>query len=147
MLHSMFKKLHVDYIYFLLFFVCFLVILAYGHYRCVSGQKDFLQYPLFPKYKHLHDLDGWSGSHFLFYMVIGMLYPKSFYLTITFGIMWECFEFFVAKYQPIWLQDFGFCGTRVMTDKPVTIWWYGKVSDLLVNFFGFIVGHYLVTAS
>ena len=158
----------IDYLYFILFFVCASTIILYGRYRClnIDKYKDPLQFC----FNETCDLDGWSITHLLFYMFIGYLYPQTLILTMFFSGLWELFEYYVGHYKPPFMENWGFClsdncaecekckdGSNV-TDLENTkdlekcekckngenikehVWWYGKYSDLLINFIGFIIG-------
>jgi hypothetical protein len=130
----------VDIFYFLIFIICVLVIFIYGRYRCLNTRyKDPLQRKLFKKISG-HDLDGWSAVHFMFYLFVGFLYPSSIILTIILSIIWELFETWVGLTKPKFLENYGFC--KVATDKKNNnkIWWYGKLSDIIVNLLGFLLG-------
>lgn len=118
----------------------------YGKYRCehVKDHKDVLEWDLF-KGSAKYGLDGWSVSHFILFLLVGYLYPKTFVLSMTGGALWELFETYVGKYKPESIKGFGFCKTYEMSDKPghEKLWWYGKWSDLIVNAAGFMVGSYM----
>lgn len=134
MLNKYFKG--VDTTYFLLFFVCVISIFLYGRYRCINNIKN--KDPLTNNLINKTDLTSWSFSHIFFYMLIGYLYPNTLVLTMCLGGLWELFEFYVGYYKPIDLENLGFCFT-----KQNSIWWYGKLSDLIMNFIGFVMGMYI----
>jgi len=115
--------------------LCFIIICLYGRFRC---QHPDFQDPLMKQF-HLYDLDGWSLSHFLFFMMIGYMYPDKFYLSVLLGIIWELFESFYGKKRPGFLGGFGDCAT---TDPNVEsgAWWYGRLSDIICNVVGLLVG-------
>ncbi len=114
-------------------------IFLYGKYRCdLPEYFDVLQTKL-----HLWDLDGWSLVHLLFYMLQGYLYPNSFYFSMSMGILWELFEQFYGKNPPEFLRGFGHCAKTDPDDTDTKLWWYGKISDLIMNGSGFLIGLYL----
>tara|TARA_X000000950_G_scaffold248931_1_gene308411 strand:- start:20094 stop:20285 length:192 start_codon:yes stop_codon:yes gene_type:complete len=53
------------------------------------------------------------------------------------GIIWELFEFYYQYFKPTFLQGYGHCN---ISDDNNKIWWYGKISDLFCNAFGFFIG-------
>ena len=117
--------------------VCFLVICFYGQYRC--NNPDYHD-PLMQKLGIL-DLDGWSITHFAFFALLGYLYPDTFWLSMGLGISWEAFEHILGKNRPAILGGFGDC---VTTDPGIQgSWWFGRVSDILMNLIGFIFGAWL----
>lgn len=116
---------------------CFLVICLYGKFRC--NNPDYHD-PLMNKLGVL-DLDGWSLSHFGFFTLLGYLYPDTFVVSMSLGIGWEAFEHILGKNRPGILGGFGDCMT---TDPGIQgSWWFGRVSDIVMNLLGFIFGAWL----
>ena len=134
-IHNIFKNIDVP--YFLLFFACSIFVIFYGRYRCVNikNHKDILENMVIKRLA----IDGWSISHLCFFMLIGFLYPNSLVLNMILGSIWELFETYIGYYKPDIIHGWGFCDT----DKGIKTWWYGKFSDILVNFIGFILGSHL----
>lgn len=66
-----------------------------------------------------------------FYALLGFLYPKTFYLTMFLGIIWEVIEFYIGYSKPKWIFDYW---------KNSAEWWFGRNSDIVVNLIGFIIG-------
>ena len=48
----------------------------------------------------------------------------------------ELFETIVGIYKPELINGFGF----QLTKSKYKVWWYGKWSDIVVNFIGFMLG-------
>lgn len=120
--------------------ICVIIIFLYGKYRCDNPDyNDILLTKL-----NIGDLDGWSISHFTFFFILGYLYPQKIKLTVFLGILWEIFEYLYDNYKPTFLDGFGHCVTTDPKKKNV-IWWYGKISDIFVNYSGFVIGSYLKT--
>lgn len=71
------------------------------------------------------DLDWWSVTHFIFYIILGFMFPHLWYILIILGISWELIEFGVSKIEKTYFTS---------------NYWRGRWSDLVVNTFGFIVG-------
>jgi len=83
-------------------------------------------------------IDGWSLTHLFFYMLIGYKYPNTFILTLIFGILWELFETYIGLYEPKLFENWGFCNLKHKNLKKK--WWYGKLSDPIINSIGFFIG-------
>tara|TARA_B100000035_G_scaffold59582_1_gene47851 strand:+ start:2610 stop:3071 length:462 start_codon:yes stop_codon:yes gene_type:complete len=115
-------------------------IFFYGWYRCkhIKKHKDFLEFSLW-KNSNKYGIDGWSISHYLFFLVYGFLYPNTFMLTMICGALWELFECYVGIAKPKLLSGLGFC-TPLTSGNKQKIWWYGKPSDIIFNSLGFITG-------
>lgn len=114
-----------------------LIIFIYGNYRCNNPEyRDHLMKKL-----GYFDLDGWSISHFLFFLFLSYKFPNEKYFIGLLGILWEFFEHYLGKKRPGWLGGFGDCAT---TDPNIDEWWYGRISDIIVNTFGIIVGSTLL---
>jgi hypothetical protein len=125
------------YKYILTIILPLLFIFPYGKYRCSHKSfKDPLETPL------LFGLDGWSATHFIWFMTMGFLYPKTIVLTTAIGVAWELFEHLYGKHRPGWLGGYGDCN-KLATDKEQGNWWYGKWSDIGCNTVGFLIGRYL----
>ena len=109
-------------------------IFTYGYYRCKNPEfKDQLEEPIF---KGVEWFDGWSWSHFLFFLLIGLSLKGNWIALIIFfliGCIWEWFEDYAGK-------DRFFGGCNMSTDKGYDKWWYGKWTDILVNGIGLILG-------
>ncbi len=126
-------------IYFLgHFFICMLIIFIYGSYRCKNPEyKDILE-----KRIGIDELDGWSISHFIFFIIIGYRFPQKEYLILAFflGVSWEIFEHMYGKYRPGWLGGYGDCELKSDRESDGN-WWYGKWSDILMNLLGLYCGY------
>lgn len=125
------------------FIICVVLIFIYGSYRCDNPDfKDPLQTKL-----RLFDLDGWSLSHFLFFMLIGYNYGGQ-YLVAAFilGVLWEGFEHYYGEKRPGWLGGYGDCN-NMRTDPLEGNWWYGKYTDIIMNALGLLIGYYLQNKS
>ena len=131
--------------YYLYIIVCVIIIFAYGRFRCLN--IDNFTDPLENGITNT-SIDGWSFTHFAFYMLIGYKYPNTFVLTLILGILWELFETYIGIYEPKIFKNWGFCeGKNMLSEshemKNITkSWWYGKVSDPVINIIGFSLGSY-----
>ena len=131
-------------IYFLSYFIVDIIIIcSYGSYRCKNPEyKDLLETPL-----HIFGLDGWSLSHFVFFLLIAVQFPEKNYLIVAFifGILWELFEYYYGKHNRDHGQGWlgGHC-KKLATDKGKdSNWWYVKFSDIIMNILGLYCGYHL----
>ena len=133
---SEFKSINIYYP--ILMLSCVGIIASYGRYRCnhIQEHKDILEFDLF-KNSSKYGLDGWSISHFSFFCLLGILYPNTIVISMTIGIIWELMETYVGLMKPKMIKGFGFCD---MPGNKYKVWWYGKWSDPIVNFIGFLLG-------
>ena len=123
---------------FMIGILTIVIIGLYGSYRCNNPEyKDMLMGKL-----KIWDLDGWSISHFTLFFILGYFYPDKMYFSLFPGLMWEAFEHYYGQNRPGFLGGFGDCMT---TDPNVKngAWWYGRLSDIIVNYLGFVIGSYM----
>ena len=131
-MHKVFKLIILMIIYVV---ICF----SYGFYRCSNPKyKD-----IFEKRINIADLDGWSMIHFIQFFVIGLFFPQLSIMIIAFilGVSWELFEFWYAKTKPGWLGKLGDCKGLESDKLSSGNWWYGRWTDVLMNFLGLLVGY------
>jgi hypothetical protein len=128
----------IDLKYPIPFIICVVIIALYGKYRCdnITNHKDILEFSLFKGSERFH-LDGWTITHFSFFLLIGYLYPNTLFISMTIGVIWELMETFVGVMKPKMILGYGFCE---LPGNKYKVWWYGKWSDPIVNFFGFLLG-------
>ena len=136
-------KSKINYLHYTFFAVLpILFIFPYGKFRCRHKKfKDFLETSLFL------GLDGWSVSHFFWYMALGYIFPETFILTTCIGIIWELFEYYYGKKRPGWLSGYGDCQGLESDKEGYGNWWYGKWSDIVCNTSGFLIGQYMKTGT
>ena len=144
-IQSLITKSKLDAWYFILFFICVYLIYVASVIRCKHRRIEILEpdskmYSKLKKYK-LYDygIDIWTLIHYGFYLLVGYLYPNSLIITMFLGLLWELFEFYIGEKKPKLMENIGFC----TTDGKERVWWYGKFSDLIFNYLGFITGRYL----
>ena len=118
-------------LYLFISFLCVALILLYGSVRCTTAFhfKD----PLLTKFG-IFDLDGWSVSHVLFYILLGYLFPDHFILLMFMGILWELMEEFVLN---------SLSSARTKCDRLLPKGVRGtheRISDIPMNAIGFIIG-------
>lgn len=111
---------------------------------------------------------GFQYSHFLFFALLGALFPKQFWFWITLGAAWEVFEYWLSS-RPDLVKNFGGC--LVESDQETPLWfrrvyagkpkhenfidralgiknsqehtWHYSVGENLVNVLGFLMGMYI----
>ena len=112
--------------------LCLLIIIVisiflYGSYRCNHLDYDD---PLERKL-HILELDGWSLSHFILFMILGFFYPAYLPLWFVLGCLWELCEYIFKSVGGKRCQ-----GVNPRNDK----WWYSRWSDIFVNTGGLLTG-------
>jgi len=122
----------VNYVIYAIFLIIPIIFIAlYWYYRCHNRPyKDPLEISI------ISDLDGWSITHIIFFMILGYNFPNTFILSIIIGILWELCEYTLGKNRIPLLEE---C-YNLSTDKQDGNWWYAKWSDVLLNIIGFLIG-------
>ena len=118
-----------------LFFICILVIIAYAIILCMMNiKKDPLETePI------IWDIDGWSITHFVFFLFLGYLFPGHFLFILILGSSWELVEYWIGKNNKTLMRGVECNLNKLKKDE----WWYGKMSDLFINLLGYLVGAYI----
>lgn len=111
-------------IYFVV--VCFIVI--YGYYLRHTGEEDVLQ----RKFARCEGCDYWAVTHFTMNFILGYTFPTHLLTFWYLGVGYEVLE-----------QLLGYLPTNHLVG-PVE-WWYGRVSDVLFNTTGLVLGATLAT--
>jgi|LakMenEpi03Aug12_release.lakeMendotaPanAssembly.Ray.scaffolds.fasta_scaffold03339_15 hypothetical protein len=94
--------------------------------------------PMNIKMKTFPYTSGWVASHFIFYFILGFMFPYCARGILTIGLLWEIFESvlgYIKKSKddcPKELNKENFEYTRS--------WWTGTVKDVIVNTCGFLFG-------
>lgn len=120
--------------------LCVAIILGYQAFRCYNN--DHYKDPLLVQYG-FWDIDGWSLTHIVFFGILGCLFPDHFVVIMSTGVLWEIMEDNVMH----WLtKDVHFLNCRKLTtdnahSKTNHVWWFGRVSDVLMDLIGFGVGY------
>lgn len=126
-----------------LYIVCILLIVLYGVVLRATKSRDILAKKI---YTHpiCQDIDGWSISHFLFFGLLGVLYPGQHLQFLCVGFLWEVIETVLGQ------NKFGTTGSRLQligeqdeNGVPTgnnDAYWYGKESDVVVDIFGYSLG-------
>lgn len=99
-------------------------------------------------------LGGLSISHLLVYMMLGYLYPNDFFVIQTIGILFEIVELYMMRHKNamMWIGGcFYYPRGQSNTHQPIDewvmgedsftdFWWHFKITDVLMNMFGFFIG-------
>ena len=114
-----------------------ILIGVYGQLRCKLQFRDPLATSL-----GVADLDGWSVTHFLFFSMIGYVFPgpKTGAVAFLSGAIFELWEHWMGKSRPPWMGGWGGCEAPEMEAHNAN-WWYGRPSDLLMNALGLLAGN------
>jgi hypothetical protein len=111
---------------------------------------------------------GVQPNHFIFFMILGFLFPKKFWEFMILGLLWEILELYISKH-PEFIKKFGGCLTRrgVVSDVPGRVYagerkyhnpidealgiehpqwhtWHGSIAELIPNALGFITGSLII---
>lgn len=125
----------------LLFLSVIVIIILYGKFRCVyTNYVDPLEIDV-----DFH-INGWSISHYVLFTIVGYNFPKSFFFAMFMGVLWEIIEHMIGTFKPSILK-YTNCNRKSTkessSDTAGKYWWYGKKEDIVVNFLGFITGHFI----
>ena len=88
----------------------------------------------------------WPISHFIFFFILGLLFPDCDIPIITAGVLWEIAEetiSIISKNQK---------NRHIVVDKNSNVqyrdsWWAGSFQDILFNILGFYMGKILIKLS
>lgn len=94
-----------------------------------------------------NDCDYWGVSHFLFFAILGFLYPNHHLRFLIIGGVWEIIE---GKIGSVNYGDNSiihlFGGWGKNKDKKTTNdWWYGRMGDIVFNISGYSIASWLVS--
>ena len=114
-----------------------IVFIIFGHYYPQNIQKPMINN------KVVIDIDIWSLTHFILFMYFGIIFPNKLFLFFMIGILWELFEDYLSKKSTTQMAD--------CKGNPRQFWckgyedgyWYGKMDDIFVNTFGYLLGTYI----
>ncbi len=127
-----------------LLLTCIIMIFIYGYYLRSTKTSDILGHKFYDS-KLISGIDGWSITHFLFFFLIGILYPNHHLAALSAGTAWEYTE------QYLGTNKVKISGTRIKLVGDIDSdgnynddsYWYAKTSDIIVNIFGYSIGSYL----
>lgn len=126
-----------------IYIVCVLVIIAYGFFIRRTKTRDVLAKQI---YHHpiCQEIDGWSISHFMFFGLLGVLFPGHHFQFFLTGVFWEIVESALGQ------NNFEVSGKRLQlvgdqdadgnTTGKDDAFWYGKESDIVMDVAGYCLG-------
>lgn len=111
---------------------CGLLIYWYGKVVTLHLRgEDVLKTTIIPG----TEIDLWSLSHFVLFAILGYYFPCYIPYLLVFAAAWELVEHLTG--DPSWRREY--LGLEVKTD-----FWYAKISDIMVDTFGLLVGYLLI---
>lgn len=130
---------NVDLLYFMLYLNCGVSVVFYENAKSyIKNYNTKLTNLLFLEGNYYSNkyftIDKWYLTHLLFYGLMGSLYPDTLFISMSMGVLWESLEFYVAYAKPKW-----FFNSYIANEKTAGFW-FGRVSDIFVNYIGFTAG-------
>ncbi|MFA6165798.1 MAG: hypothetical protein WC700_04220 [Gemmatimonadaceae bacterium] len=126
-----------------LYIVVVLFIVAYGWFLRSTHTRDVLATPIF-NHPICQNIDGWSISHFIFFGVLGLMYPGHHLQFFLVGFGWEVIETMLGQNQLEMsgkrVQLIGDQDEEGNTTGKNDAYWYGKESDVLCDALGYALG-------
>jgi membrane protein implicated in regulation of membrane protease activity len=127
-----------------LIIVCILLIVIYGQILRKIKSKDHLE----SNVAKCTGCDGWGVLHFLFFALMGFVFPTKGVPLMILGIIWELIETVIGQNDiRIGGKRFTLIGETVEKDGEIsfddTRWWYGRTTDIAFNAVGFVIGQSL----
>lgn len=131
--------------------ICVMTIVFYGTLRCQGSFHDPLTNSPFgdPWNKFF---DGWGISHFLYFALLGFLFPAKETLIFIFvlGVLWEIVEVTFSDH-PFYVSkcDYGSdANVQVVNEEGAQgakkdTWWYGRWQDIIMNTAGMLLGAWI----
>ena len=126
-----------------LYIVAIILIVAYGFLIRSTKIPDILEKKVID-HPSCPGFDGWAVAHFLFFGIIGYLYPGHYIQVLIVSLAWEGIEHFLGqckvmvggkRLQLIGAQDED---GRYTGDED---FWYGRfITDSFFNVSGYIIG-------
>lgn len=87
-------------------------------------------------------ISGWKISHYILFLIMGILFPHCDLIVITLGILWEVVEFIIGE---ILKHFFGENQYVDPTKEYSKKWITGSWTDIIFNVAGFYTGKLYVT--
>ena len=86
----------------------------------------------------------WPLSHFITFTMWGFIWPQLGWQLFFIGVLWECIEYCVKKFQTIKGEAMKFKRTRTSGGTvEYEQWWSSSSKDILFNAAGILTGIYL----
>jgi hypothetical protein len=125
------------------YIVCVLLIIVYGYFLRTTKTKDVLAKRIF-HHPICQEIDGWSISHFLFFGLLGVLFPGHHLQFFVTGVFWEVIETALGQNQlevsGKRLQLVGDQDDEGNSTGKDDAYWYGKESDIVMDMAGYCLG-------
>ena len=115
------------------------LMLLYGKDKFV--EKDILKHNLCTTSLGFNYCSWWAISHFVFYAILGFLFPKYWVLLIIIGILFEGFEYLWGRYYE------GKSNVRFFNNKEIDApYFFFNIRDIIANILGLTFGILLFKA-
>lgn len=85
------------------------------------------------------NIDGWSISHFVMYALVGYTYPGKVWPFVLFGVGFE----FLEEFSGMFSRQLGKQKSALVKSSGDKDYWFGQLSDPVVNITGLLVGQSL----
>jgi len=120
------------------------VIYLFVNYGLDYKNNDFMNIKLFnfPAFGE-KCCSGWPISHFILFMILGMLFPDCGKLIITIGILWEGLEYAAGLY----FSGFDMIRPKSQNNSNTQYseqWLAGNWYDIIFDVLGFLFGRFIV---
>lgn len=131
-----------------LYIVAIMLIIVYGWILRRTKTRDILAKTL---YTHplLQDIDGWSATHFVFFGLLGVLFPGQHLQFLAVGVVWEMIETGLGQNKlEVSGKRLQLVGDQDEEGNPTgkdDAFWYGKSSDIIVDFTAYELGSFFAT--
>ncbi len=131
-----------------LMFIVFVMILAYNVFMAVYWPNksrvdvDILNHKVMDfDYFMGNCCSMWPISHFIFFFVLGILFPQCAVPVIAAGVLWEMAEECIANLRP---NDIRHAVRDSSNVQYRDSWWAGSMQDILFNTVGFYFGKLII---
>jgi hypothetical protein len=126
-----------------LYIIAVLAIVLYGYFLRKTGTRDVLATRIFD-HPVCPEVDGWSVAHFVFFGILGFMYPGQHLQFLAVGVLWEVIESALGQYELVVsgtrLQLIGDQDEDGVSTGRDDVYWYGKPSDIIVDIAAYCVG-------
>lgn len=111
------------------------IILYYVSVSLGMSRRLFSTIDMSKKFASCSGCDLWVVSHFIFYLILGFLFPHLLFEFLIIGIVWEFFETAMMFYRDSPLLE-----SIKLLNKRDYYTMFGRVSDIAFNTSGLIIG-------
>lgn len=117
-----------------------IMLLIYGYSDMVNHDPlnvKVMDVPMFPR-----GLSVWPISHYILFLILGILFPHCDIIIIGAGILWEVFEMLLGAFIGSGMRQ----PLRQTTTSSVEYrdnWWGGSIQDIVMDIAGFYTGKML----